>query len=341
MAWGGRRDYGFANFADNIEDYAIILLDPEGNIVDWNKGAENIKGYGAAEVLGRSFTIFYPEEDRQAFVPHKILQQALVTGKSKSEGWRVRKDGSKFWASVSITAIRNEIGKIDNLVKITRDLSERKNSEELLVQKNKMLMEAERTAKMCSWTWDVASDTFGWSEAACDIFNLKPGLTMNYTKFLRMVHQDDQVQVKDAVEKMLYSGALEEMTFRITLFTGIEKYVLVCGGRSIVAPDGRLERVSGTLQDITEKMSYVNHIRDKNKKLAEIARLQSHIVRSQVANILGICEIFDTDNMDSNENRSLLEELRTSTTKLDTITRSIVSHTYETGQAINLPNEWK
>lgn len=341
MTFEGRRDYGFTHFADNIEDYAIILLDTNGVIVDWNKGAENIKGYDASEILGKSFTVFYSAEDRMAQVPDRILETALVQGRSKSEGWRVRKDGTRFWASVSITALHNEKGETENLVKITRDLSERKKNEELLMQKNQMLSDAERTARMCSWTWDIAADMFGWSEAACEIFHLLPGTSMNYTKFLRLVHADDQAMVHDAVEKMMYSGTLEEITFRILLSGNPEKYVVVCGGRSVKGEDGKLDRISGTLQDITEKMTYVNHIREKNKKLAEIARVQSHIVRSQVANILGICEVFDTDNLDSEENRILLSELRASTDKLDLVTRRIVSNTYESTGMPTLPGEWK
>ena len=122
-----------------IQDHAILLLDRNGTILNWNKGAESIKGYPAREAIGKNFRVFYPAEDQQNHLPEKLIDQAIRSGKAAHEGWRVRKDGSYFWGSVVITALHNEDGSVIGFSKVTRDLTERKFSEDLLRQKNKEL----------------------------------------------------------------------------------------------------------------------------------------------------------------------------------------------------------
>jgi PAS domain S-box-containing protein len=119
----------FRYLVDEVRDYAIFLLTPEGLIGSWNAGAQHIKGYRPEEIIGEHFRIFYPEKDKLAKKPEAELQIALKTGEFKEEGWRVRKDGSRFWASVLITPIRDEQGRLLGYGKITRDLSERRAAE--------------------------------------------------------------------------------------------------------------------------------------------------------------------------------------------------------------------
>jgi PAS domain S-box-containing protein len=128
----------FRLLVEGVTDYAIYMLDLSGHIINWNLGAERIKGYQRDEVLGRHFSAFYTEEDRKAEIPPKALSIATQTGKYQAEGWRVRKDGSKFWASVVINAIRDVKGSIIGFAKITRDLTERRAAEERTLQTQKM-----------------------------------------------------------------------------------------------------------------------------------------------------------------------------------------------------------
>lgn len=115
---------------EEVEDYAIILLDEEGIIRNWNKGAEKIKGYSEDEIVGKSFQEFYMSEDRKSGLPLSLLEQARTDGKAIHEGWRRRKDGSAFWGSVVLTALHNEQGKTIGFSKVTRDLTERKLAED-------------------------------------------------------------------------------------------------------------------------------------------------------------------------------------------------------------------
>ena len=117
---------------EEVQDYAIILLDKTGTVLNWNRGAEKIKGYLANEIIGKSFTIFYPQEDRKNNVPQKILQEAVQNNRASHEGWRIRKDGTKFWGSTVITALHNNENELIGFSKVTRDLTERKMAEETL-----------------------------------------------------------------------------------------------------------------------------------------------------------------------------------------------------------------
>jgi PAS domain S-box-containing protein len=115
-----------------VNDYAIYMLNPEGYVNSWNAGAQRFKGYLAHEIIGQHFSVFYTEEDRAAGIPAKALQTALDEGKFEAEGWRVRKDGTRFWASIVIDPIRDDSGKLIGFAKITRDITERKAAQEAL-----------------------------------------------------------------------------------------------------------------------------------------------------------------------------------------------------------------
>jgi PAS domain S-box-containing protein len=111
---------------EGVKDYAIFMLDVEGNVATWNQGAELIKGYTADEIRGKHFSIFYPAKDVERGKPQRELEVAAAEGRFEDEGWRVRKDGTHFWANVVITAVKDERGRLYGFGKVTRDLTERK-----------------------------------------------------------------------------------------------------------------------------------------------------------------------------------------------------------------------
>jgi PAS domain S-box-containing protein len=115
---------------ESVTDYAIFVLDASGHIRSWNPGAERLKGYSENEIVGKHFSIFYPEQDVEAGKPARELEVATKTGRVEDEGWRVRKDGSRFWANVVITALHDENGALVGFAKITRDLTARRQAEE-------------------------------------------------------------------------------------------------------------------------------------------------------------------------------------------------------------------
>jgi PAS domain S-box-containing protein len=128
----------FRLLVEGVTDYAIYMLDPSGHIVNWNPGAQRTKGYARDEVVGQHFSLFYTSEDQSIGLPKKALAAAEQTGKYESEGWRVRRDGSRFWASAVINAIKDENGKLVGFAKITRDLTEKRAADERTRQAQKM-----------------------------------------------------------------------------------------------------------------------------------------------------------------------------------------------------------
>jgi PAS domain S-box-containing protein len=128
----------FRLLVQGVTDYAIFMLDPSGIVTNWNAGAERIKGYSSTEIVGKPFTLFYSEDDRRAGVPDRALLRARHSGRFEGEGWRIRKDGTRFWANVIIDAIYDESGTLIGFAKVTRDITERREMEEQLRHLQKM-----------------------------------------------------------------------------------------------------------------------------------------------------------------------------------------------------------
>ena len=148
----------FKLLVQGVTDYAIYMLSPEGNIASWNAGAERIKGFSPNEIIGQHFSRFYTPEDNEAGGPKKALEIAAREGRFEKEGWRVRKDGTTFWASVVIDPIRSDTGNIIGFAKITRDITERKRAEMELEQTREALVQSQKMDAVGQLTGGVAHD---------------------------------------------------------------------------------------------------------------------------------------------------------------------------------------
>jgi PAS domain S-box-containing protein len=148
----------FRLLVQGVTDYAIYMLSPEGIVTNWNPGAERIKGYTYDEIVGSHFSAFYAPEDQEAAMPQRALTTAATTGRFEAEAWRVRKDGTRFWAHVVIDAIRDEAGELLGFAKITRDLTERKKANEALEAANIALYQAQKMESIGQLTGGIAHD---------------------------------------------------------------------------------------------------------------------------------------------------------------------------------------
>jgi PAS domain S-box-containing protein len=185
----------FRLLVDSVLDYAIFMLDTEGHVVTWNPGAERIKGYRPEEITGRHYSCFYPEEARRAGTPARLLQVAAAEGRCEDEGWRLRKDGSRFWANVVITAVHDAAGRLLGFSKVTRDLTERRRAQEALDEKNRALEEKTRAL-------EAAQEALVRRERLAILGQLAGGLShelrnplgvvKNSVYYLRMVLPDDE-----------------------------------------------------------------------------------------------------------------------------------------------------
>jgi PAS domain S-box-containing protein len=148
----------FRLLIDGVKDYALFMLDTDGVISSWNSGAERIKGYAAEEILGENFSRFYTESDRAAGLPDRLLRAAERDGRVEHEGWRVRKDGSLFWANAVINALRDETGRLIGFAKITRDITERREAQEALQKAQAERSHALKLEALGQLTGGVAHD---------------------------------------------------------------------------------------------------------------------------------------------------------------------------------------
>jgi PAS domain S-box-containing protein len=124
----------YSTIINEVKDYVILLLDKDGNIRNWNKAAEKIKGYSGEDIIGKNFSIFYTDEDKASGLPTKLIQEATLHGKAEVQGWRLRKDGTRFWGSIIITSLHDEKNNITGFSKVTRDLTDKKNAEDRLLE---------------------------------------------------------------------------------------------------------------------------------------------------------------------------------------------------------------
>lgn len=153
-----RSEERFRRLVQGVTDYAIYMLDPEGHVSSWNAGAERFKGYRAEEIIGHHFSRFYTEEDLAAGIPATALATAATEGRFEAEGWRVRKDGGRFWAHVVIDPIRDDNGELIGFTKITRDLTERKHAQETLAASREQFFQAQKLEAIGQLTGGVAHD---------------------------------------------------------------------------------------------------------------------------------------------------------------------------------------
>jgi PAS domain S-box-containing protein len=198
----------FQMLVDAVIDYAIYLMDPTGHINSWNSGAERAKGYAAADVMGRHFSMFFTEEDRRAGRPAQALEEAARTGRFESEGWRVRKDGSRFWASTVVDRILDKSGHLVGFAKITRDITEKRKAQMDLDHAREQLFQAQKLEALGQLTGGVAHD----------FNNLLAAILSGVSLMERLGNSNErQRQVMSAMRKAARRG--EAMTKQLLSFS--------------------------------------------------------------------------------------------------------------------------
>src|SRR5580698_7913356 len=237
---------------DGVKDYAIFMLDPEGRVATWNQGAERIKGYSAHEIVGQHFSRFYSLEDIQNGKPERELQIAVVEGHYEEEGWRIRKDGSQFWAHVVITALRDGTGKLRGFSKITRDVTEQRRAQELLRESEHRLTLASTSGEVGVWDLDLIADQ-AWRSVQHDrIFGYKSLLPKwGREVFSRHVLPEDLELVQRRFEEAFKTGHLG-FECRIIRADKVTRWISA-KGEIVRNQQGQPIRMMGVVTDVTER----------------------------------------------------------------------------------------
>jgi len=245
-----RKEELFRVFVEAVSDYAIFMLDPDGRVSTWNTGAERIKGYKATEIIGKHFSCFYPEADIRAGKPGKGLRIAAEQGRHEDEGWRVRKDGSRFWANVVITPVRDKTNRLIGFAKVTRDVTERMQKEKSLRDLTTHLLQMQDEERRRIGR-DL-HDTLGQSVTAMKINldSLAISLEPNNAGISRQVMQcvelaEECVKEVRTISYLLYPPMLDEMGLKSAIPWYLEGFTARSGIQvsfTASADFGRLSR---------------------------------------------------------------------------------------------------
>jgi len=246
---------------DGVKDYAILLLDPEGRITTWNEGAARILGYRAEEITGEHFSTFYPVDALAKGQPALGLQIAKEQGRFEEENWRVRKDGSLFWASVTITPLYDKTGQIRGFGNVTRDITERRLGETKLQSLIDRLSLATVVAKAGVWEWELSSNTITWDATMFEIYGIsRPPATsedkwsrqMPYEQWASAVHPDDLRAAEEMLERTIKERIQGLQEFRVIRPDGAVRNILAMQ-TSVLDISSKVIRVVGVNTDITDR----------------------------------------------------------------------------------------
>jgi PAS domain S-box-containing protein len=244
-----RSEERFRLMAECVQDYAIFMLDPEGHVSTWNKGAQRIKGYKAAEIIGRHFSCFYPESDIRAGKPRWELETAVEQGRFEDEGWRRRKDGSTFWANVIITPIRDESHQLIGFAKVTRDITDRMEKEKSLRDLSAHLMQMQDeerrrigrdlhdTLGQCVTAMKINLDTLAYS--------MDPKNTIMHEQVTQCVQLAEEcVKEVRTISYLLYPPMLEEMGLKSAIPWYLEGFTARSGIQATFDASADVRRMS-------------------------------------------------------------------------------------------------
>jgi diguanylate cyclase (GGDEF)-like protein/PAS domain S-box-containing protein len=275
---------------DNVVDYAIYLLDLDGTVKSWNAGAQRIKGYSAEEMIGRNFSAFFTDDDVRAGEPVRSLAIARAKGHFATEGWRVRKDRTRLWASVVIDAVRDRAGEVVGFAKITRDITQsaavqylteqlRIEREQFLVAKksadesaaraivsaqrdrvtaakllaqNRLMTIAEEMVKVGYWRFDLRTQEVHWSDEVYRIHGWQQPRRPTLETVLASYRNDDRQFVTDTIERAISDGRSYGFEACIVRPDGALRTV-VANGQVVREDDGTISGLFGAIQDITER----------------------------------------------------------------------------------------
>jgi PAS domain S-box-containing protein len=262
----------FRHLTDGLKDYAAFTLDPDGRVITWNSGAERIKGYSTQEILGRHISLFYEPGDIELKKPDQALSVAAIEGRFEDEGWRVQKDGSRFWAGVVLTALKDDTGRVRGFAAVTRDLTERRRAEEELRRSEAYLAEGQKLSHTGSWGWNACADEVFWSRETFRILALdRQQVKPSHQFLIRRVHPEDRAFVEQQLERANRERTEFEMAFRIVLPDGSIKHIQSMG--HLVPSESGLAEFVGAIMDVTGRRVAEEALDKTQAELARVTRL--------------------------------------------------------------------
>jgi len=240
----------FESLIAAVEEYAIFLLDTEGYVRTWNAGAERVKGYDREEIVGEHFSTFYTEDDREAGVPEQNLERAAAAGEYEEEGWRVRADGTKFWADVTITAIRDDDGELTGFSKVTRDMTERRAYEQRLEEEKAFVESLFETQYDLVYAFDDEGTMLRWNDRITEVTGYTD-TEIETMHPLDLVTDGAREEAAAAIGRVLTDG--ESVTAELLLETKDGEQIPYEFSGTPMVEDGEIVGLTGVGRDVSER----------------------------------------------------------------------------------------
>jgi PAS domain S-box-containing protein len=280
----------FRHLVDAVTNYAIFMLDPEGYVTSWNRGAEAIKGYRKEEIVGEHISTFYPDDYEEGY-PSRLLEQASADNYIEDEGWRLRKDGSRFWANVTITALHGDDGTVRGYAKVTRDMTERKRQREALQEEKERFQSMVQEVKDYGiFMLDSDGHVTSWNAGAEQIKGYQPEEILGDHFSVFYTDEDTERGVPgQLLEQARADGRVENEGWRVRK-DGSRFWADVVI-TALHDNDGDIRGFSKVTRDMTDRREYQQQLDHQTEQIEELLRVVAHDLQSPVSVAKGNFEL--------------------------------------------------
>jgi len=327
-------DPRFQLLVNAVTDYAIYMLEPSGHVATWNPGARRFKGYEAGEIIGRHFATFFTDEDREAGVPERILATAAKEGRFESEGWRVRKDGSRFWAQAVVDPIQAEDGTLLGFAKITRDVTERVEGQRALAESEQRFRMLVQGVTDCAiYMLDPEGLVSNWNPGAESIKGYTADEIVGQ-HFSRFYTEEDRAagEPQRALETAVREGKFEKEAWRVRKDgTRFWANVLI---DPIYSEDGALSGFAKVTRDITDKKRAQEELEETRAALFQAQKLQAlgeltggiaHDFNNLITVIRGSSEMLKRPDLDARKRDRYLDAIIETADRASSLTSHLLA----------------
>ncbi|HUR45684.1 MAG TPA: PAS domain S-box protein [Candidatus Saccharimonadales bacterium] len=322
----------YKTLVEQIKDYALFMLDTSGHVMTWNEGAKRFKGYEAAEIIGKHFSAFYPKVDLDNDKPAYELKMAADLGRYEDDGWRVRKDGSRFWANVIITALRDPDGKIIGYAKVTRDLTTRKLQEDslqkLLDSEERFRLLVEQVKDYAIFVLDPRGRISSWNQGARRLKGYSADEVIG--KHFSIFYTQEDLAINKPPNELsiaIRDGRYEEEGWRLRK-DGSRFWASVII-TALWDKRGNLSGFAKVTRDLTARMLQEESLKQKTRELESFAHTVSHDLRAPLRSIRRYSELLTLEHQPSLniEGQQFVERITRSADSMERLINGILQYT--------------